>query len=260
MPGSPSSVAGIAKGSDGAATAATDGGGGAGCGAPCCAGAAATWAAAGTLEISRQPAATAPRRSDQSSCMRGGYPKTGRGPIAAATGRARLAVRHPASAASRRARGGLPMGIVRSALRHLGSAPGFTIVAILSLALGIGPTTAIFSLIDELLLRSLPVANPDAARAAARRARQARPDEPRRRRTGRRRSGDRPRDRHAAVAARSSSGCGRRRRPLGAAVRVRAVLAGERDRRGRAGDGDLGAVRLAAATTPASASGRRSAA
>ena len=54
------------------------------------------------------------------------------------------------------------MGIVRSALRHLGSAPGFTIVAILSLALGIGPTTAIFTLVDEVLLRSLPVANPDA--------------------------------------------------------------------------------------------------
>ena len=48
------------------------------------------------------------------------------------------------------------MGIVRSALRHLTSVPGFTIVAVLSLTLGIGPTTAIFSLIDELLLRSLP--------------------------------------------------------------------------------------------------------
>jgi predicted permease len=53
------------------------------------------------------------------------------------------------------------VGIVRSALRHLGSAPGFTIVAVLSLTLGIGPTTAIFSLIDELLLRSLPVPRPD---------------------------------------------------------------------------------------------------
>ena len=53
------------------------------------------------------------------------------------------------------------MGIVRSALRHLASAPGFTVVAILSLTLGIGPTTAIFSLIDELLLRSLPVPRPE---------------------------------------------------------------------------------------------------
>ena len=71
--------------------------------------AAATWAAAGTLEMSRQPAATAPRRSDQSSCMRGGYPKTGRGPIAAATGRGRPAVRlrraRPRAGAWRSARG-----------------------------------------------------------------------------------------------------------------------------------------------------------
>jgi len=53
------------------------------------------------------------------------------------------------------------MGIVRSALRHLAGAPGFTAIAILSLTLGIGPTTAIFSLIDELLLRSLPVPRPE---------------------------------------------------------------------------------------------------
>src|SRR5690349_6115290 len=53
------------------------------------------------------------------------------------------------------------MGIVRSAIRHLAGAPGFTALAILSLTLGIGPTTAIFSLIDELLLRALPVADPD---------------------------------------------------------------------------------------------------
>src|SRR5690349_3997619 len=52
------------------------------------------------------------------------------------------------------------MGIVRSALRHLAGAPGFTAIAILSLTLGIGPTTAIFSLIDELLLRTLPVPRP----------------------------------------------------------------------------------------------------
>jgi hypothetical protein len=53
------------------------------------------------------------------------------------------------------------MGIVRSALRHLAGAPGFTAIAILSLTLGIGPTTAIFSLIDELLLRTLPVPRPE---------------------------------------------------------------------------------------------------
>src|SRR5262249_55465869 len=38
--------------------------------------------------------------------------------------------------------------------------PGFTAVAILSLALGIGANTAIFSLIDALMLRSLPVRTP----------------------------------------------------------------------------------------------------
>ena len=53
------------------------------------------------------------------------------------------------------------MGPVRSALRHLAGAPGFTALAILSLTLGIGPTTAIFSLIDEVLLRSLPVPKPE---------------------------------------------------------------------------------------------------
>jgi hypothetical protein len=50
---------------------------------------------------------------------------------------------------------------LKLALRHLASSPGFAIVAVLSLMLGIGPTTAIFSLVDEILLRSLPVPRPD---------------------------------------------------------------------------------------------------
>jgi predicted permease len=48
----------------------------------------------------------------------------------------------------------------RYALRQLRRSPGFTAVAILSLGLGIGANTAIFTLIDGLLLKSLPVHEP----------------------------------------------------------------------------------------------------
>ena len=50
--------------------------------------------------------------------------------------------------------------ILRYACRTLKSNPGFAAVAILSLALGIGANTAIFSLLDAILLKSLPVAKP----------------------------------------------------------------------------------------------------
>ncbi len=50
---------------------------------------------------------------------------------------------------------------LRHALRSLAKSPDFTAVAVLTLAVGIGANTAIFSLIDSLLLRSLPFAEPD---------------------------------------------------------------------------------------------------
>ncbi|MGH9161351.1 MAG: ABC transporter permease, partial [Vicinamibacteraceae bacterium] len=49
---------------------------------------------------------------------------------------------------------------LRYAVRLLRKDAGFTTVAILSLALGIGANTAIFSLLDQVLLRTLPVTNP----------------------------------------------------------------------------------------------------
>jgi len=49
---------------------------------------------------------------------------------------------------------------VRYSFRNLRRTPVFTIVAVLSLALGIGANTAIFTLLDQVLLRTLPVKNP----------------------------------------------------------------------------------------------------
>jgi predicted permease len=50
---------------------------------------------------------------------------------------------------------------IRLALRAMRRSPLFTSIAVLSLALGIGANTAIFTLLDQILLRKLPVRNPD---------------------------------------------------------------------------------------------------
>jgi predicted permease len=50
---------------------------------------------------------------------------------------------------------------IRLGLRQMRKAPAFTIVAILTLALGIGANTAVFTLLDQALLRSLPVGHPE---------------------------------------------------------------------------------------------------
>src|SRR2546429_2376808 len=54
-----------------------------------------------------------------------------------------------------------PMNDLRFAIRQLLKTPGFTAVAVLTLALGIGANTAIFSLIDQVMLRLLPVRSPE---------------------------------------------------------------------------------------------------
>ena len=57
--------------------------------------------------------------------------------------------------------GGKMLADLRDALRQLRKAPGFTTTAVITLALGIGATTAIFTLVHEVMLKSLPVTKPE---------------------------------------------------------------------------------------------------
>jgi hypothetical protein len=50
---------------------------------------------------------------------------------------------------------------LKQSLRQLRRSPGFTLTAVITLALGIGATTAIFTLVQQVMLRSLPVTRPD---------------------------------------------------------------------------------------------------
>src|SRR6059036_2477570 len=54
-----------------------------------------------------------------------------------------------------------PIGAIRYAIRQFRLSPVFTASAVLTLSLGIGGTTAIFTLIHAVMLRSLPVADPE---------------------------------------------------------------------------------------------------
>src|ERR1051325_6080098 len=53
------------------------------------------------------------------------------------------------------------MADLQQAFRRLRKAPGFTTIAVITLALGIGTTTALFTLVHQVMLKSLPVTKPE---------------------------------------------------------------------------------------------------
>jgi len=61
---------------------------------------------------------------------------------------------------SKKMAGGRMLADLRDAVRQLRKVPGFTTTALITLALGIGATTAIFTLVHQVMLKSLPVTKP----------------------------------------------------------------------------------------------------
>src|SRR6202050_715599 len=71
-----------------------------------------------------------------------------------------MAAREPRLAAAKKNKE-KRMTDLQEAFRQLKKAPGFTATAVITLALGIGATTAIFTLVHQVMLKSLPVAKPE---------------------------------------------------------------------------------------------------